>query len=92
MNDILKQDIEFIHKQVDFSRLENKTVLVTGATGLIGSSIIISMLEWNRKNDKKINVVAVVRNTEKAKKVFSDYSDDEINYLVADIVRSILMQ
>ncbi len=85
MNDILKQDIEFIHKQVDFSRLENKTVLVTGATGLIGSSIIISMLEWNRKNDKKINVVAVVRNTEKAKKVFSDYSDDEINYLVADI-------
>ena len=59
MNDILKQDIEFIHKQVDFSRLENKTVLVTGATGLIGSSIIISMLEWNRKNDKKINVVAI---------------------------------
>ena len=85
MNDILKEDIGFIHKQIDFSRLENKKVLVTGATGLIGSAIIFSMLEWNKKTENKINVIAVVRNEEKAKTVFSDYENSEIEYLVSDV-------
>lgn len=85
MNEILKEDIEFIHSRIDFSRFENKTVLVTGATGLIGSAIIISMLEWNRKSTAKINVAAVVRNIEKAERVFCDYGKNEIEYIVADI-------
>lgn len=85
MNNFLKEDIEHIHKQTDFSRLENKTVLITGATGLIGSAIIMSMIEWNRKSKEKIKVIAVVRNIEKAEKIFCDYNNDEIEYLVSDI-------
>lgn len=85
MNDILKEDIEYIHRNIDFSHMENKTVLVTGATGLIGSSIIISMLEWNRKNVNKVKVIAVVRSIKKAETVFSDYNNDEIEYLESDV-------
>lgn len=85
MNDILKEDIEYIHSKTDFTRLEGKHILVTGATGLIGSAVITSMLEWNRKNSGKINITAVVRNAEKAEKIFSEYNDPCLKYLVSDV-------
>ena len=49
MNHILAEDIRYIHSKVDFAKFEGTTVLVTGATGLIGSLIIRSLLEWNKK-------------------------------------------
>lgn len=55
--------------------LENSTVLVTGATGLIGKSLVIKLIE------NKAKVIAVVRDKDKAKQIFGD----SVAYAVGDI-------
>ena len=62
-----------------FEELRNKTVLVTGATGLLGQVIV------NRLIELRAIVVAVIRNAEKAKKAFGD--NDRIKYIVSDITQ-----
>lgn len=59
----------------------NKTVLVTGATGLIGSNIVYDLIQ--RQN---VKVIASVRNRSKLEKLFSEYFDREnFSYIVHDI-------
>lgn len=52
--------------------LRGKTFLITGATGLIGSVMIKCLIELNKRNDLGINIIAVVRDLNKAKIVFAD--------------------
>lgn len=58
--------------------LYGKNILVTGATGLIGQNIVKTLLCLDA------NVIAVVRNKEKAQKIFID--NNGIKYIVCDIV------
>ena len=53
----------------DFS---GKTVLVTGATGLIGSNIVDRLMTMG-----DIKVIALARNKDKLEKGFSDYIGNE---------------
>ncbi len=68
---VLQNDIEeiadngFIAEQLD-----GKTVLVTGATGLIGSQVVKALACCNRKKDLNIRILAYVRSREKAERVF----------------------
>ena len=54
------------------NEFEGKTVIVTGATGLIGSNLVYKLLQ----NDS-IKVIAVGRNKKKLEVVFSQYLDDK---------------
>ena len=48
-NNILEEDIgKLLESNLDFELLNNKTVLITGATGLIGSFLIKALLKLNR--------------------------------------------
>lgn len=47
--------------------------LITGATGLIGVSIIRTFLYANKKFGMNIRVVALVHNLDKAKKYLEDF-------------------
>lgn len=53
----------------DFS---NKTIIVTGASGLIGSNLVIKLLE-----DKTTKVIAIGRNQNKLAYVFEEYVDNK---------------
>jgi UDP-glucuronate decarboxylase len=57
--------------------MEGKTVLITGANGLLPSYIAKSLLYRNMLflGTKPIKVLGLVRNIEKAKKVFANYLD-----------------
>lgn len=48
--------------------LQNKTILITGATGLIGRNLICYIHE----NEPSCKIVALVRSIEKARSIFSD--------------------
>ena len=68
---ILKEDIrQFADSFPLWEQLRDKTFLITGATGLIGSVMTQCLLELNRKYGLCIQVVAVVRNAEKAKQLY----------------------
>ncbi len=70
---------------MDFSALEDSCIMITGATGLVGSAIIKSILEYNKTTDKKITVVALVRSREKAERVFADYISESLKFKVSDV-------
>ena len=68
MNKILEQDIENIIKNFDMELFRNKTILITGATGLLGKLCAKSILQ----SKVHAKVIALVRNEQKAKKIFKD--------------------
>ena len=66
--------------------LQNSTVFVTGATGLVGSQIVKSLLFMNGLYNTGIKVIAGVRDTAKADSVFGGFAESGyISYHVGDI-------
>ena len=61
----------------------NKTVLVTGATGLIGSHIIDALMKL-----EGVRVIALSRNENKLKEGFKEYIErDRFSYISADVTQ-----
>lgn len=73
---------------LDYTVLSEKTVLVTGATGLIGQNLVKTLLKASDELNGSIRILAVVRNLEKAKKIFSDVWD-KIQFINCDITNPI---
>ncbi len=77
-DEVLFRDMEEIANQkVFYETLKNSSVFVTGATGLLGSQIVMSLLCMNRLRGSKIRITAMARSEEKARKVFGDLYDAE---------------
>lgn len=71
--DVVERDIESVVANGHiFELLAKKTILITGATGLIGSMLVKVLYEANKKYDLNINIVGTVRNIEKAKVLYGD--------------------
>lgn len=69
MNGIITEDLNLFTEAFDSAgHIENTTFIVTGATGLIGSTIIRCLSALNRS----IRIYAPVRDIEKAKEMFPD--------------------
>lgn len=68
-NKIYREDMQSILECecIDWHKIAGKTVLVTGATGLIGSTLIDSLLYANKIRGLNIRIVALTRNVEKAR-------------------------
>ena len=72
-NRIIQADIEeLVLTSPILKEFQKGTILVTGATGLLGNQVIRTLLEHNKRNQATVTVVALVRNKEKAEKLFSD--------------------
>ncbi len=69
MDKVQKQDIkDFVASFGLSEELAGATILITGATGLIGSTLIHCLLAL----DKKIRIIAPVRNKKRAEALFED--------------------
>ncbi len=69
---------------IDWGALDGSSVLVTGATGLIGSLCVRVLLERNRTG-AGITVYALVRNEDKARALFAEYDDALLQFVVEDV-------
>ena len=87
MSEVLKKDIHtLLHGDFPAEEIKGKRFLVTGATGLVGSLFVKTLLQGNRELGLDCIVVAVVRNPDKAKDIFADYLDDEkLSFVVCDL-------
>lgn len=85
---ILQNDLDLLvnSDSICWDMLRNSSVLVTGATGLIGSQIVMALLNASAEKDLNITVFAAVRNKEKAEKIFKYADTDSLKYVVQDIL------
>lgn len=92
MNRIVEEDIQRVLSQCPFlDGWRGKTVMITGATGLIGRSIVYTLLNYNKQHRSEISVIAYVRNFDKANQLFADYANDKnLQIIVGDILSPIL--
>ena len=75
MNPIVESDIqELIKRKKYFEPFIGSNLLVTGATGLLGSILIKSLSRYAYENNKNIKIYACCRNKEKFYSVFEGYS------------------
>lgn len=89
---ILQKDMEEISNNVNynFEQMNNRTIFITGAMGLIGSHIVKALAYINQVRNLKIKIIASVRNEEKAKMFFSDLMEKSFFELyVGDIINPI---
>ena len=88
---MLQEDIvTMASAMLPWERLEHRCVLVTGATGLLGSLFIKTLLKRNELFDVGIAVLAHARNAEKAKRVFGELLDmPGLHLLMGDICESV---
>lgn len=85
-NKTRQKDIEEIANSSIIDYFKNKTVLITGASGLIGSEIALAFLCANRLKSLNTKVIALVRSKEKALSVFADIENNKnFEFIVQDI-------
>lgn len=88
-NKIFKEDLEYITSAcfIDWQKFDNKTVFVTGATGLIGYTLVSALLYRNLKYKSNIKIIALVRNITKAKEKFAEQLKQNLNlkFVVGDV-------
>lgn len=84
-NQVLQEDVKRFAEQFElWEQLKNKTFLITGATGLIGSVMIKCLLALNSQKNIGIKIVAVVRNLEKACRLFGN-NNESLQFLQTDL-------
>ena len=90
LNPIIEKDIEnILDNNIDFKKLEDSTVLITGAAGMFGSYLMYTLTALNDLRSYNIKIVALVRNKSKIPTYFRGRTDiivieqdvcDRINY------------
>lgn len=74
---------------IDWDELKNTTILITGATGLIGTAMIKALLRVNEVRGLEIRILALVRDKKRACERFKDINHKESLVLVEGCVESL---
>ena len=84
---VLDKDLQqLLASDLEFNKFKDTNFLITGATGLIGSLLIKSILFLNSEKDLNVKVYAIVRNLEKAKGVFVElYNNERLAFVTANL-------
>ena len=77
---IYREDVESILKQnCDYTKFKNKTFLITGATGLIGTVLVDMLLLLNEKFSLNIRLFLVSRHEKNSEYSFVHYISHDIS-------------
>jgi len=92
---VLWEDLERIAASdlIDWEKLNGKTVLVTGATGLIGGLFARALVWAGMRRGLNTRVLAVVRSREKAERVFErDFFEYGLELVTGDILEPLTVE
>lgn len=86
---VLSEDVaDLLARDLPWNRLDGRTVLITGATGLVAAYLTDVLLMRNRVSGAApTTVIALVRDEAKARKRFADHVDQPaLQFLAQDVV------
>ena len=85
MNRIIREDcLQIINDNEDIGKLRNKSFLITGASGMIGSYISFVLKTLNDLYQMNIHIILNVRNQNKLSRELLD--DENVEVIVQDVV------
>lgn len=86
-NSVIREDLEMIvNASLPWKRLFGKTILVTGANGLVPAYMVETLLFLNETAHANIHVVALVRNRDKAMRRLGQFtSRSDFTMVVQDV-------
>ncbi len=88
MNRVLREDLEtIIGEDIPWEKLKGRTVLITGASGMIGIYMLNILTMLNDKRDYGIRVLAMLRNASKLPRKIRARKDVEI--VIRDVTEAI---
>ena len=89
---VCQQELEAIAaSDLNWDAFRDRTVLVTGATGLVGSYTVRALAAINRIHACGMHILAMVRNPEKARTLYGTLLDrGDLSLLVGDVRNPIL--
>ena len=93
--DVVREDLKELTERsyIPFEELRSKTVLVTGATGMLAYYFTMALMYLNLEKDYDIRVIALVRNKEKAEKKFEGFlGDRHFEILAQDVCDEIKVE
>ncbi len=87
MNTIIEEDVQkMTQAHLPWESLDGKTVLITGATGMLASYVTWLLLYLHRNRNVNVNVLALCRTKETAEKYFGDYwGEPYFRLLIQDV-------
>ena len=95
-NKIFHEDLEQIAASefIPWNDFHNKRILVTGATGLIGFSLISALMYVSKTRNMPLQVIALVRDLEKAEERFKEILAQQLplTFVVGDLENLPFMQ
>lgn len=87
--DVIDQDVKsIIGEDLPWDKFQNSTILITGATGMIGRYLVHVLLTLADIKNINTKVIALARNKDKAEKIFGE-SMDNLQILVGDVASPI---
>ncbi|MGN0954792.1 NAD-dependent epimerase/dehydratase family protein [Dialister sp.] len=88
---LLKEDVSNVAAlSLPWDKLKNKVIMISGATGLIGTFLIYVLLMRNTENAMNCQIYALGRNKEKAVRKFGDFLNrQDLTFIPCDINESL---
>ena len=84
---LYKEDMQVVMSSIDIELLKDKKILITGATGLIGSHLIDALMCFNQKG-ARIHIYAIGRNRAKISSRFGCYiGNPYFTFIEHDVVQ-----
>ncbi|MCM1528608.1 MAG: NAD-dependent epimerase/dehydratase family protein [Alistipes sp.] len=89
-NDIYISDVKMAAGcGINWDKLRDSSIVISGATGLIGSFLIDTIMYRNRNSGLNCKIYALGRSSAKAESRFSEYiSDDSFEFVQCDICKA----
>lgn len=85
-NERYRELLKFVYRGVDLDFLQDKTILITGASGMLGSCLVDALALWNQEQNEPCRIVAVSRNENYAKDRFAPWlSDPKFSLVSLDV-------
>lgn len=70
-NESYRKSLNLVSHGIDLDFLRGRAVLITGASGMLGSCLVDALALWNQEQDTPCRIIAVSRNENYAKERFA---------------------